>query len=244
MTKDPPQASARPGPRLGSVVLVVTVLVAAVGLAVAVVQLGNALDGRVRDRTPLGVALMVIGFLGPVVALIAIRRWKTLSQAGLRQWPSLGLFPGTFLVLWMTAALAYWVLGTVGRPILPHTPTLTIQIDAEGRPQFHAQGEFTGYEQGGGESRADGKLVGDRSFTFRTHPDESGVQAITFAGTVTWAEGKTIELRGELVLTQTVRVRLDGLAQAVLMIDDQPRESPVVLEAGTYRIVVRGRPGE
>jgi len=185
---------------------------------------------------------MVIGFLGPAVALIAVRRRHALCRTGFRQWPALVLFPGSFLMLWMTAAAAYWALGTVGRPILPHTPTLTVKFDAEGRPQFHAQGAFTGHEQGGGERRSNGELVGDILFTFRTHPDESGVRTITFAGAMTRAAGKGIELRGDLLLAERVRLRVDGLVKSVLVIDDQSGESSVLLEPGTYRVVVRGLP--
>jgi hypothetical protein len=44
------------------------------------------------------------------------------------------------------------------------------------------------------------------------------------------------------VLAERVRVRVDGLVEPVLVIDDQPGESPVLLEPGTYRLVVRGLP--
>src|SRR5262245_57427594 len=192
----PPQPRVEPRPRLGTVVLVATLVVAAVGMTVSVVQLDNALDGRPRDRTVLGVVLMTLGFLGPVVALIALARWRTLRLMGLRQWWSLALFPGSFLILWVIGAVVYAVSDPMGRLIIPHTPTLTVRFDPEGRPQFHPRGGFgfRGYEQHINENRANGVLVGDIPFDFRVHPDESGVRAVTFTGTVTRTEGKRVEL--------------------------------------------------
>lgn len=227
----PPELGA--GPRLGTVVLIATIAVAALGLTVAVIQLDNALDGRVRDRTPLGVALMAIGFLGPAVALAALSRRHALRQKGLQQWGSLTLFPGFFLILWVTVFVVYWASGTVGQPIIPHTPTFSVRINAEGRPHFHALDGFR-----------EGQWSGDSSFDFRiSPPGGSGLPANVLTGTVTRVEGNRIEMRGELVLVEKVRLRVDGLAEGVLVIDDQPRVSPVLLEPGTYRVVVRGLPG-
>jgi len=88
------------GLRPGAGFLVATIVISARGLLVYVIQLDNALDGRIRDRTPLGLSLMSLGFLGPAVAMAAIRRRQALGQKGLREWGSLTLFPGSFLILW------------------------------------------------------------------------------------------------------------------------------------------------
>ena len=126
----------------------------------------------------------------------------------------------------------YWVSGTVGQPIIPHTPTFSIRIDAEGRPQLHALDGFRG-----------GQWGGDRLFHSRIEPPAgSGLPQNTFTGAGTRIDGKRIEARGDLVLVEKVKLRVDGLAEGVLVIDDQTRESPALLEAGSYRVVIRGIP--
>ena len=241
-----PQPNGGSGLRLGTVVLIATIAIAALGLTVAVIVLDNALDGRIRDRTIFGVALMVIGFLGPIMAVVALRRRRSLRQMGLHQWGSLVLFPGSFLVLWPIAFLMYAVLGPVGKPIISYTPTFIVSFNPEGRPQCNAQGSFGGSEQiGPGEVRADGVLVnGSFDFYYRVFPDESGIRAVTLTGEIECAEGKRVELRGELLLAEKFWFRIEGPAGAVLVIDDQPRVAPILLEAGTHRVVVRRISGE
>jgi len=231
---------------LGTIALFATIAVAGLGLVLSAMMLDNALYGRVRDRTLFGVVLMAVGFLGPVVALVALSRRRTLRQLGYRQWGALALFPGSFLVVWAIAFLVYAIADPVGKPIIPHTPTFIIRFDAEGRPQFHVRGWFSGgHESGPAELRVNGVLVsGSYDFDFHVFPDKPGIRALTFTGEIKCAAGKRVELRGELVLAEKFWLRVEKPVGAVLLIDDQPRESPILLEAGNYRVAVRGLPGE
>lgn len=238
------QVAQSPRSRLGALVVLGALTVAVTAAVVAGVVLDNALGGRIRDRAIWGVLMMAVGAAGPVVALLVlVRRRHTFRQVADGRWGAVALFPGSFVALWVLVALGYGVLyDRLATPLIPYTPTFVVAFGEGGRPSFNTLGDFRGSGQTGNELRVDGKLVGDRSFEYWVSPDVADEHPVRFEGTVTPPGGEGVELHGVLVLTRKVRMRVEGLSDAALTIDDQPRESPVELEPGSYRIAIKGRP--
>jgi hypothetical protein len=58
-------------------------------------------------------------------------------------------------------------------------------------------------------------------------------------GVITEADGGTLVFEGVLTDSETFRFRVEGLKNAVLTIDGQPRATPVELAPGTYKVVLR-----
>ena len=145
------------------------------------------------------------------------------------------------MALWVLVALGYGTQSSRSTPIIPHTPTFVVNFGEGGRPSFNTLGDFPSSWQTGNELRVDGKLVGDRSFEYWVSPDMADEHPVRFEGTVTPPDGGRVELHGVLVLTRKVRMRVEGLSDAALTIDDRPRESPAELEPGSYRIAIKGR---
>jgi amino acid transporter len=241
MSAQPPDAQCRPG--LGTVVLLTTVLVAGLALTLAVMLVGDAMDGRVRARTAVAVFAMAVGFLAPVVAAMVLRRWRSFRRHGPGHWWRPGLLAGAFVAVWVVAVVTFAVIADPPpRPIIPFTPTFTIQFSPEGRPQFRVRGDFGGSEEQHGEQRSNGILVGDRPCAFRVHPNRDGVRAIDFSGVASLPGATGLELRGELTLAERAWFRVERLAGATLLVNDEVRDSPVLLEPGTYRVTIRGAP--
>jgi hypothetical protein len=212
---------------------------------VAGISLDNALSyGRLRDRTIWGILLMAVGAVAPVVAVFVLVRCRRIVQRVVeRRWGAVALFPGSFVALWGLVVLGYAVLEDVWQtPIIPYTPKFVVQFGPDGNAGFVTIGNFGGGSEGRSESFANGVHDRDITFEYRVHPDASGKSAVTFEGGLKPPGAVRAELYGTLVLQVKVRMRVEGLSGAALTINDQPREFPVDLEPGTYRIRIEGTP--
>jgi hypothetical protein len=231
---------------LGVAIILATLAVAVLATVVGVIVLDNALGGRIRDRTVWGVVVMVVGAAGPIVALlVVVGRRHILRQSARRQWVGLALFPGSFVALWVFAFLAYGTLNDRSTtPIIPHTTKFIVRFDRAGQPSFVVEGDIRGSEERRGELRVDGKPVGDISFDYRVLPEADGKTPVAIEGAVKPPAERRLELRGVLILEQKVRMRVEGLKDATLTINDQQREFPVDLEPGRYQVVIHGESRE
>lgn len=245
-TEQPPQPVRSPGSWLGALIVLGALAVAILAAVVAGVSLDNALGGRLRDRAIWGVVLMASGVLGAVVAvLILVRRHSIIRNVRDRRWGAVAVFPGSFVALWIAAFLCYGIVGSVPRtPIIPFTPKFVVRAYPDGRVGFTTIGEFGGSFENRGERRTDGVIDGDIQFAYRVDPNVLNESAITFEGTIKPPAPDRAEVRGTLVLKAKVRMRIEGLSDEKLTIDDQPRGAPVDLEPGTYRIAIHGVPSK
>jgi len=226
---------------LGLLVIFGTLVVAILGAVFAVLVWLNAFDGRPRDRTIWGIFVMALGPIGVVVAVVLlVRRRRITQQIEEQQWMAVAIFPGSFLILWLLAILAYATVSETAAPIISHTPTFVVRFDPTGRPGFNTEGVFGSSDEQRSERFSNDAAVGTVSVKYRTKSAEATENAVAFEGAIKQAGGNRVELRGELVLTQKVRMRVEGLQNATLTINDEPRESPVTLEPGQYRIVIQG----
>jgi hypothetical protein len=244
VTEQPPQPVRPPGSRLGVLVVLGSLTVAILAAVFAGVALDNALGGRLRDRAIWGVILMAAGVLGAVVAvLILVRRHSIIQNVRNRRWGAVAVFPGSFVALWIAAFLGYGIVGPVPRTaIIPFTPKFVVQAYPNGRVGFTTIGEFGGSFENRGERRTDGVIDGDIQFAYRVDPNVLNESAVTFEGTIKPSNPDRAEVRGTLVLKAKVRMRIEGMSDAKLTINDEPREAPVDLEPGTYRIAIQGTP--
>ena len=244
MSTEQPQPAQPPRTRFGALVVLGTLFVAVLATVLAGLSLSNALDGRPRDRAIWGVLVTAVGAVGPLVAVVALVRWRrTVKQVEERRWGAVALFPGLFVALWALCVLAYATLGDGPQtPIVPNTPKLVVRFSPDGDVGFTTTGEYGSAFQGRGESRANGALTGDISVEYRVPADVARESAVAFEGALKPPSADRAELHGTLVLRVKVRMRIEGLSDAALTIDDQPREAPVTLEPGRYRIVIRGVP--
>jgi hypothetical protein len=244
MSLEQPLPVQPPRTRFGALVVLGTLIVATLATVLAGMSLSNALDGRLRDRAVWGVLVMAVGAAGPLVAVATlVRSRRIVEQVEGRRWGAVALFPGSFVALWVLVFLGYAVLGDGPQtPIIPNTPKFVVRFSPEGDVGFATFGEFGSAFEGRGESRANGVLTGDISVEYRVHPDASGESPVAFEGALKPPSADRAELHGTLVLKVKVRMRIEGLDNAALTIDDQPREFPLTLEPGRYRIVIRGTP--
>ena len=240
-----PQAQPTPArTRFGGLVVLGALGASVLATVIAGLVLDNALDGRLRDRAIWGVLLMAFGVIGPVAAVLVLaRRRSTVGRVEDRRWGAVALFPGSFVVLWLLAFLGYGILGGAARTaLIPHTPKFVIQFYPDERVSFTTIGEFSGGQERRGERYAHGVLDGDITFAYRVRPDASGETAVVFEVGIKPPTGDRAEVHGTLVLKVKVRMRVEGLSEAKLTIDDRPREFPTDLEPGSYRVVIRGTP--
>ena len=241
------QVQTQPAPtrtRFGGLVVLGALGAAVLATIIAGMALDNALDGRLRDRAIWGVLLMAVGALGPIVViLVLVRRHSIIRAVEDRRWGAVAICPGSFVVVWVLVFLGYAVAGDVPRTaIIPHTPKFVVRFYPDGGAGFVTIGESGGSQENRSERRTNGVLDGDILFAYRVHPEASGESAVVFEGSIKPPSADGAELHGTLVLKVKVRMRVEGLADAKLTIDDQPRAFPVDLEPGSYRIVIRGTP--
>ena len=244
MTTEPQAQPVPARTRFGGLVVLGALGAAVLATVFAGLVLDNALGGRLRDRTAWGVLLMVIGFVGPVVAvLVLVRRHHIVRAVEDRRWGAVALFPGSFVALWLLAFLGYGTLGATARTaIIPHTPKFVVQFYPDGRAGFTTIGEYTGSQESRSERRTNGVLDGETTFAYRVTPNASGESAVAFEGGTRPLNGDRAELHGTLVLKVKVRMQIEGLSDAALTIDDQPHAFPTDLEPGSYRIAISGTP--
>jgi hypothetical protein len=244
MSPEQPPPVQPPRTRFGALVVLGTLFVAVLATVLAGISLNNALDGRLRDRAIWGVLVMAVGAAGPLVAVAAlVRRRRIVEQVEGRRWGAVACFPGSFVALWVFCVLGYGIRGEGPQtPIIPHTPKLVVRFSPEGDVGFATVGEFGSAFEGRGESRTNGVLTGDISVVYRVPGDVTREGAVEFEGGLKPPSADRAELHGTLVLSAKVRMRIEGLDNAALTIDDQPREFPLTLEPGRYRIVIRGTP--
>lgn len=244
MSTEQPQPVPPPRPRFGRLVVLGTQFVAGSATMLACISLSNALDGRLRDRAIWGVLVMAVGAAGPLVAVATLfRSRRIVEHVEGHRWGAVALFPGSFVALWVLVFLGYAILGDGPQtPIVPNTPKFVVRFSPEGDVGFATVGEFGSAFEGRGESRSNGVLTGDISVVYRVPADVAREGVVAFEGGLKPPSADRAELHGTLVLKVKVRLRIEGLSDAALTIDDQPRAAPLTLEPGRYRIVIRGTP--
>ena len=107
---------------------------------------------------------------------------------------------------------------------------------AGGPPWRSGHGGGCGFSRSSPSSGATRRFV--ESFDSASRP---GATALTLTGEERISADGNIEITGMLLLEEIVHLRVEGLENAFIMVDDKPMSVPAAQGPGNYKIVIRGR---
>ena len=240
--------------------VIVSVVLAAIGLLVASMTVVDIFQGRIPARTIWGVMVVVTGFLSPVFTglVVVCKPHFARSQRSRQDIWIYAIASGYLLVLAILMFRGSYS-STIVLP-LPFMPTLSIGLDDNGMLELDLERDSHGWS-GGTLIPAP---IGEHALPFEgdwsapRHPGLSwsilqllprkyrppyhpGPTIAELTGTIASRGAEGISIAMDLTVTETIELNVNGLDDVDIACGELDTFDPAHIEPGRYRIAITGR---